>query len=150
MSQVRAQSRFLWTLLVLQVVFAVLYLLLVRYNPSADAKNVENQLHGGKNSEELEKNLRKYPSRCTACVRQHSPVHWRCRSLCHCQATWKWDDSTNTCQPNKPDRFFWPQTGNSAGVNGQKWQNRAPAMRDELVHQLRGKLTLLPFFTLCF
>lgn len=58
MPQQVAQSKFAWTLLVLQVCFGVLYFLLVRYHPSASARNVDNQLG---HDHELEENLRKYP-----------------------------------------------------------------------------------------
>ena len=51
-------SKFAWTALILQISFAVVYLLLVRYGESADAKHIENQL--GKDHE-LEENLKKYP-----------------------------------------------------------------------------------------
>ena len=53
--------QFAWTLLILHISFCVVYFLLVSYDPSADAKNVDNQL--GKNHK-LEENLEKYPSMC--------------------------------------------------------------------------------------
>ena len=53
-------SKFAWTALILQITFAVLFLLLVRYGDSADAKHLDNQL--GKDHE-LEENIKKYPGR---------------------------------------------------------------------------------------
>jgi hypothetical protein len=59
MGQEVAQSKFLWTLLILQIVFVVFFFLLVRYHPSADASHVENQKG---HDHDLEENLEKYPS----------------------------------------------------------------------------------------
>lgn len=58
--QASAQTKFAWTCLVLQITFALLYFLLARYAPSADAKHIENQLG---HDHELEKNVAKYPSK---------------------------------------------------------------------------------------
>ena len=52
------QSEFAWTLLILHVTFVVLYFLLVSYDSSADASNVDNQ---NGHSHHLEENLKKYP-----------------------------------------------------------------------------------------
>ena len=59
MGQLTAQTKFAWTLTVLQIAFGAAYFLMVRYADSADAKHVDNQLH---KDEHLEENLRKYPS----------------------------------------------------------------------------------------
>ena len=41
--------------------FGVFYLLMVRYGESADAKHIQNQIHGKGQDEELNENLEKYP-----------------------------------------------------------------------------------------
>ena len=61
MGQESAQTKFAWTALILQLVFAVLFFLLVRYDHSADAKYVRDGDEHGK--ENLETVLTKYPSK---------------------------------------------------------------------------------------
>ena len=51
-------SKFAWTCLICQIVFGILFTLMVRYDTSADAAHKENQL--GTNHE-LKENLEKYP-----------------------------------------------------------------------------------------
>lgn len=59
MAQETGQSKFAWTCLIIQIVFGILYVLMVRYADSADAKHVANQLG---TDHELEENLQKYPA----------------------------------------------------------------------------------------
>ena len=58
MSQEQGLSKFAWTCLILQSIFGVLFILMVRYDKSAMANHVENQL--GKDHD-LKENLEKYP-----------------------------------------------------------------------------------------
>ena len=57
MSVQLSQIKCLWTCAILQITFAILFFLLVRYHESADARHIENQLH---KDEELHENIEKY------------------------------------------------------------------------------------------
>ena len=69
-----SSSKFAWTCLIFQIVFGILFTLLVRYGDSADAKHKENQL--GENHE-LKENLEKYPGNYSVC---YAPVFSALRS----------------------------------------------------------------------
>ncbi len=60
MAQEQGLSKFAWTCLILQTVFGVLFILMVRYDDSADAAHIENQL--GTNHD-LKENIEKYPGK---------------------------------------------------------------------------------------
>ena len=47
----------------IQVIFGVAYVILVRYGDSANAKHIQNQIHGEDQDEDLKENLAKYPSK---------------------------------------------------------------------------------------
>ena len=51
-------SKFAWTCLIIQIIFVILFILLVRYGESADAHHKENQ-YG--TDHELKENVEKYP-----------------------------------------------------------------------------------------
>ena len=57
--QALSQAKFAWTCLILQICFGILFVLLVRYSESADARHTENQK--GKDLD-LKHNLEKYPA----------------------------------------------------------------------------------------
>lgn len=54
-----SQAKFAWTCLILQICFGILFVLLVRYSESADARHSENQKGL---DHDLKENLEKYPA----------------------------------------------------------------------------------------
>ena len=54
-----ALTKFAWTCMILQICFAIFFLLFVRYGESADATHID-----GHKNKELEENIEKYPGRC--------------------------------------------------------------------------------------
>ena len=53
-----ALTKFAWTCMILQICFAIFFLLFVRYGESADATHTD-----GHKNKELEENIEKYPGR---------------------------------------------------------------------------------------
>jgi hypothetical protein len=58
MSQESGLSKFAWTCLVIQTVFGIMFILMVRYSDSANASHIANQLG---EDHELKENIEKYP-----------------------------------------------------------------------------------------